>query len=73
VSVLGFDLKFISVDELRAFKHEELSPDSKIVQKNIGIGGVCERAALITAGKNAQLTLKKQKLNGVTVAIAKAE
>ncbi len=72
-SSLGFNLKFISVDELRAFKHEDLSPDSKIVQKNIGVGGVCERAALIAAGKNAHLILKKQKLNGVTVAIAKGE
>lgn len=69
-STLGFDLKFISVDELRAFKHEDLSADSKTVQRNIGVGGVCERAALIVAGKHAHLLLKKMKQDGVTVAIA---
>ena len=73
VRALGFDLNFISTDELRKFKHEDLSPDSKIVQKNIGIGGVCERAALILAEKNAHLILKKQKNNGVTIAIAEEE
>lgn len=73
VQSLGFNLKFISVDELRDFKHEDLSPDSRIVQKNIGVGGVCERAALIVAGKNAHLILKKQKLNSVTMAIAAGE
>jgi cobalt-precorrin 5A hydrolase len=73
VASLGFDLKFISVDELRALRHEDLSADSKIVQRNIGVGGVCERVALIIAGKNAHLILKKQKMNGVTVAIAVAE
>jgi cobalt-precorrin 5A hydrolase len=67
---LGLNLEFISVDELRSFKHEDLSPDSKLVQEKIGVGGVCERAALIMAGKKANLILKKTKANGVTVAIA---
>jgi cobalt-precorrin 5A hydrolase len=68
--ILGLAFSFVSVDALRAFSHEDLSPDSKLVEEKIGVGGVCERAALITAGKNARLILKKTKMNGVTVAIA---
>ncbi len=70
---LGRNLEFVSVAELGALKHEDLSPDSKLVEETIGVGGVCERAAIIKAGKNAHLILKKQKLNGVTVAIAEGE
>jgi cobalt-precorrin 5A hydrolase len=70
---LGLNWDFLSVDALRSVKHEGLSPDSKLVKEKIGVGGVCERAALITAGKNAKLLLKKMKMNGVTVAIAEGE
>jgi cobalt-precorrin 5A hydrolase len=70
---LGLKFEFVSVEELRAFKHEDLSSDSEMVQNKIGVGGVCERAALMKAGKNPNLILKKQKLNGVTVAIAEGE
>jgi cobalt-precorrin 5A hydrolase len=44
-----------------------------MVQEKIGVGGVCERAALLVAGKKSRLILKKTKLNGVTVAIAEGE
>jgi cobalt-precorrin 5A hydrolase len=70
---LGLPLDFVSVEALRRVKHEGLSPDSKMVEEKIGVGGVCERAALITAGKNANLILKKMKMNGVTVAVAEGE
>jgi cobalt-precorrin 5A hydrolase len=70
---LGLNLEFINVNELRGFSHEDLSPDSKLVQEKIGVGGVCERAALIVAGKKAKLILKKTKAKGVTVAIAEGE
>ncbi|MGB9915466.1 MAG: cobalt-precorrin 5A hydrolase [Candidatus Bathyarchaeales archaeon] len=70
---LGLPITFLEVDTLRAFKHEDLSPDSPIVEQNIGVGGVCERAALIEAGAKARLVLKKIKLNGVTVSIAEGE
>jgi cobalt-precorrin 5A hydrolase len=72
VEQLGKPLEFLSVDELRSLSHKDLSPDSKMVQEKIGVGGVCERAALLVAGKNSRLILKKTKLNGVTVAIAEA-
>jgi cobalt-precorrin 5A hydrolase len=73
VEQLGSPLEFLSVDTLRSLNHKDLSPDSKMVQEKIGVGGVCERAALLVAGKNSKLILKKIKLNGVTVAIAEGE
>ena len=73
VEQLGAPLEFLSVDALRSLKHVDLSPDSAMVQEKIGVGGVCERAALIAAGKNSKLLLKKTILNGVTVAVAEGE
>ena len=72
VAKLGAPLEFLSIDALRSVTYEDLSPDSAMVQDKIGIGGVCERAALLVAGKEAKLILKKTKLNGVTIAIAEA-
>ena len=71
--LFGVPLEFLSVDTLRSLSHPDLSPDSKLVQEKIGVGGVCERAALIIAGKNSSLILKKIKLNGTTVAIAEGK
>ncbi|MCW3998831.1 MAG: cobalamin biosynthesis protein [Candidatus Bathyarchaeota archaeon] len=73
VKKLGAPLEFLSVEALRAVDSSELSPDSAMVQEKIGVGGVCERAAILIAGKNAKLILKKTKRNGVTVAIAEGE
>ena len=70
---LGLKLEFFDVEMLRALEHGDLSPDSEIVKRNIGIGGVCERAAIVAAGKKSRLILKKTKLNGVTVAVAEGE
>jgi cobalt-precorrin 5A hydrolase len=73
VAKLGAPLEFLSVDALRTVTYCDLSPDSAMVQSKIGIGGVCERAALKIAGPNAKLILKKTKLNGVTIAVAMGE
>ncbi len=73
VERLGAPLEFLSVDALRSLNHVDLSPDSAMVQEKIGVGGVCERAALMVAGRNSKLLLKKTKLNGVTVAVAEGE
>lgn len=70
---LGLKLEFFDVDILREFKHADLSADSEIVKRNIGIGGVCERAALLAAGEKPRLILKKAILSGVTVAVAEGE
>ena len=71
--LFGAPLDFLSVEALRSLSHPDLSPDSKLVQEKIGVGGVCERAALIIAGKHSKLILKKVKQNGTTVAIAEGE
>jgi len=73
VESLGTPLEFLSVDALRSVSYGDLSPDSAMVQEKIGVGGVCERAALLIAGKNSKLLMKKTKLNGVTVAVAEGE
>jgi len=70
---LGLKLEFIDLDILAEFQHPDLSADSEIVKRNIGVGGVCERAALLMAGEKSRLILKKTILNGVTVAIAEGE
>jgi cobalt-precorrin 5A hydrolase len=71
--LFGVPFEFLSVEALRSLSHPDLSPDSKLVQEKIGVGGVCERAALIIAGKNSSLILKKTKLKGTTVAIAEGK
>jgi cobalt-precorrin 5A hydrolase len=70
---LGIPVQFISIEELKGFNHQDLSPDSDLVKEKIGVGGVCERAALIAIGGKGRLILRKMKMNGVTVAVAEAE
>jgi cobalt-precorrin 5A hydrolase len=66
-------LEFLSVETLHSLSHPDLSPDSELVKEKIGVGGVCERAALIIAVENSKLILKKTRLNGTTVAIAEGK
>jgi cobalt-precorrin 5A hydrolase len=60
---------------IRAFSREEIATcakeytKSKFVEEKMGIGGVCEPAALL-AGRKTRLILEKQRFSGVTVAIA---
>lgn len=70
---LSLPIQFVSADALREFSHKDLSPDTEVVKRRIGVGGVCERAALIAAGGKARLILRKVKLGRVTVAVAEAE
>jgi cobalt-precorrin 5A hydrolase len=70
---LGLPVEFFSAEQLSNVCSGELSPDSKMVMEKIGVGGVCERAALLAAGNNAKLILKKTKQTGVTLALAEAE
>lgn len=44
---------------------------SEFVKKSVGTDNVCEKAAVLCAGKGAKLIVKKTALNGVTVAVAK--
>ncbi|HBM46602.1 MAG TPA: cobalamin biosynthesis protein CbiG [Lachnoclostridium sp.] len=44
--------------------------ESGFVRQVTGVGNVCERSALLCAGKDARLLVKKQVYPGVTVAVA---
>ena len=59
VEQLGAPLEFLSVDALRSLNHRDLSPDSAMVQEKIGVGGVCERAALMISGKKLKTNPEK--------------
>jgi cobalt-precorrin 5A hydrolase len=39
----------------------------------VGVDNVCERAAMLSAGENAKLIIKKTCLDGVTIAVAQEE
>ena len=44
---------------------------SEFVKKTVGVDNVCERAAVLAAGINGKLIVKKQAGDGMTVAVAK--
>ncbi|MFO0794876.1 MAG: cobalamin biosynthesis protein [Candidatus Brocadiaceae bacterium] len=64
---LGIPLRVVSASEIATCAKEYSKSD--FVQEKIGVGAVCEPAAMI-AGRKTQLILTKQKYPGVTVAIA---
>ena len=64
IPVLSFDKEILS----RAQGDFEASD---FVMKTVGVDNVCERAAVTGAGPGAELLLKKQAENGMTIAIAK--
>ena len=68
-SHLGLTLETISLEALKEFTHPECST-SELVESHFGVKGVSEPSALIAAGKNPHLILKKTAFNGVTVAVA---
>ena len=61
------------------FSSEELKlaegsfSESEFVEKTTGVSNVCERAAVLCAGKNSKLILKKIAENGMTLAVAERE
>ncbi|MDR4498279.1 MAG: cobalamin biosynthesis protein [Candidatus Scalindua sp.] len=64
---LCIPLRIVSRSEIDTCAKDYVRSD--FVQKKIGIGGVCEPAALLS-GRKTKLILKKQKYPGVTVAVA---
>ena len=46
---------------------------SDFVKQTTGTDNVCERAAVLGAGSMAELVVKKQAFNGITIAVAKKE
>jgi cobalamin biosynthesis protein CbiG len=70
---LGSHLEYVTLEELHTVTSPELSPNSAATPDKIGTGGLAERTALLLAGPNAKLVLKKAKLNGVSIAIAEGD
>ncbi len=67
VKDFGREIKFFTAAELAAKVLEYKLDESEFVKKNIGVGNVCEAAALCcTCGKFA---LPKTKFDGVTIAL----
>lgn len=62
--------KFYAAEELLSVKGDFTA--SKFVSETTGVDNVCERAA-VAASKGGALTLKKNSMTGVTVAIAKID
>ena len=67
VKNLGREIKFFTVNELAEKILEYKLEESEFVKKNIGIGNVCEAAALCVA--HGKFALPKTKFNEVTVAL----
>lgn len=60
-----------STEELRQIEGE--FSESEFVENKVGVGNVCERAALAACDGNGRLIMKKQAVNGMTIALAKRE
>jgi len=65
---MDIPLRVVSRPEIEACAKDYSKSD--FVMKKIGVGGVCEPVALIS-GRQTKLILKKQKYQGVTIAIAR--
>lgn len=64
----GTSFQTFSAEELGQAEGSEA--ESPFVRQVTGVGNVCERAALLGAGPNGRLVVKKQAADGVTVAVA---
>jgi len=67
-SMLGIPIRIISKEEIDSCAKNYTK--SQVVTRRLGIGGVCEPAALL-GGRRTRLILKKKIYKGVTVAIAR--
>ena len=67
-SALNCEACFFTADELNAVPGE--FEDSEFVRARVGVGNVCERAALAAAGAGGKLIMPKRPADGTTVAIA---
>lgn len=67
---LGVPVKFYNREQIRTL--DAAYQKSAFVQKTMGVGAVCEPTAILAAN-GGRLLVPKQKMNGVTVAVAEAE
>lgn len=68
--ILSLPLRFFSLEELAAYPVS--TPSAKAMER-FGIPGVCEPAALASAGKGSNLVIPKTADRNVTLAVARAE
>ena len=66
--MLGREIKFFSVEELQRKVAEYKLQESEFVKKIIGVGNVCEAAALCCV-ESGRFALPKKSFEGVTVAL----
>ena len=66
--VMGLEIKFFSTHELQEKIDEYKLEESKFVTRSVGVGNVCEAAALCCV-ENARFALPKTAFKGVTVAL----
>lgn len=66
--IIGLETIFYSAQELNAVPGE--FSESAFVREAAGVGNVCERAAVMAAGKNARVGVKKFASEGTTFAAA---
>lgn len=64
----GLPVCFYSAEELNAMGGE--FPHSEYVMKTVGVGNVCDRAAVRSAGEGSEIIVSKMILDGVTVGVA---
>ena len=67
--VMGIDIKFFSASELQKKIDEYKLDESKFVTRSVGVGNVCEAAALCCV-KEARFALSKTSFKGVTVSLS---
>ncbi len=65
---MGLEIKFFSADELQEKIDEYKLEESKFVSRSVGVGNVCEAAALCCV-ESARFALPKTSFKGVTVAL----
>ena len=65
---LGVEIKFFSTDELAKKIAEYQLSESEFVKDTIGVGNVCEAAALCCV-ESARFALPKKNFNGVTICL----
>ena len=68
--VHGCDLVFFSAEELQELEWE--FSHSPFVEQTVGVGNVCERAAVRASG-SGELICAKQSLDGVTIALVRKQ
>ncbi len=64
----GVDFLTYAADELKQVAGD--FNESEFVNEQVGVGNVCERAALLAAGPNPKLVINKTAKNGMTLAAA---